>query len=198
MIFEAEFFSSVISMAFLFFVLMDPVGNLPVFVSMLGRRNAAEYRHIVIRESVFALTGMLFIFFLGQFIMRGLHITSVRLGLAGGLILLLIGIRMVFYTLKPEKTDAAEKEPYIVPLAIPLICGPGLIAMLVTMSQGRLEVLTALAAAWLMQMAVLLCGKKVALILGQKPLDALEALMGLLLTGISIGMIIDNIKLEFC
>ncbi len=184
-------------LAFSFLVLLDPFGNLPVFISIIGNRKPDEYRHIVIRESVFALAGMLAVFFLGGIVMQMLHITSSQLGLAGGLILLLMGIRMVFYTFKQENVSATEKEPYIVPLAVPLICGPGLTAMLITVQQNKLETLLALFPAWFCQMLILLCGKKIAAVLGEKPLNALEALMGLLLAGISVGMIIDNLKIEF-
>lgn len=189
--------SEIISSALLFLVLMDPFGNLPVFVSMLGGKNKKEYRDIILRESCFALAAMIATFLTGSFIMEKLGITSSRLGLAGGLILLLMGIRMVFYTLNPQTDSENVKEPYIVPLAIPLICGPGLIAVLVTVQQNVLETLLALACAWCGQLLILLCGKKIASILGNKALDALESLMGLLLTGISIGMILDNLKLEF-
>ncbi len=191
------FSEQVISLVFMFVVLMDPLGNLPIFVAMLKNRTPGEYRHIIIRESAFALAGMLIAFLLGRFIMQALHMTSARLGIAGGLILLLIGIRMIFYTLKPEAEQEEEKEPYIVPLAIPLICGPGLIAMLVTASQPKMQVMAALFPAWLIQMVILLFGKKVSALLGRKILDAFEALVGLLLTGIATGMIIDNLKIEF-
>ncbi len=184
-------------MALLLIVLMDPLGNLPVFVSMLRHKTEEEYRRIVLRESVFAFLCMVGAVLLGGMIMRQLHITGARLGLAGGLILLLIGIGMVFSTFKPPADDEAVKDPYIVPLAVPLICGPGLVAVLITLRDSPVTIVIALTVAWSCQMLILLCGKKIARFLGSKPLDALESLMGLLLTGISIGMILDNIKLEF-
>lgn len=93
-----------------------------------------------------------------------------------------------------ETGIAEEKEPYIVPLAIPLICGPGLIAMLVTQSVNIYENVAALFIVWTVQMLILLGGKTISSRLGKKPLDALESLMGLLLTVVAVSMIIDSIN----
>ena len=185
--------NSIGATAFLLLMLMDPFGNLPVFVSLLGRRSDAEYRWIIIRESLFALIVMGGALLLGDLILQLLHLTGERLSLAGGLILFIIGIRMVFSTFGTAEGEP-EKEPYIVPLAVPLICGPGLIAIIVTLPEKSVESLTALLLAWLVQLGILLCGKKVAAVLGDKFLEALESLMGLLLTGISVGMILDSIN----
>ena len=180
-------------MALLFLMLMDPFGNLPVFVVILKRNSSREYRHIIFRESVFALAAMLIALFLGGMLLKLLHLSEDKLGIAGGLILFIIGLKMVFSSFS-ETDIAEEKEPYIVPLAIPLICGPGLIAMLVTQSANNSEGLIALLIAWVIQMLILLCGKTISAKLGKKPLDALESLMGLLLTVVSVGMIIDSVN----
>lgn len=186
-------FESVFSRSLLFLMMMDPFGNLPVFVVTLKRNSAREYRHIIFRESVFALAAMLITLFAGGMFLRLLHLSEDKLGIAGGLILFLIGLKMVFSTFS-ENAVSEEKEPYIVPLAIPLICGPGLIAMLVTQSVNLYENVVALLIAWTIQLLILLGGKTISARLGKKPLDALESLMGLLLTVVAVGMIIDSIN----
>ncbi len=187
-------FASIFSKSLLFLMLMDPFGNLPVFVVMLKRNSVREYRHIIFRESVFALAAMLIALFAGDMFLKLLHLSEDKLGIAGGLILFIIGIKMVFSSFS-ESTAAEEKEPYIVPLAIPLICGPGLIAMLVTQtSVNSYENVVALFIAWTVQMLILLGGKTISAKLGKKPLDALESLMGLLLTVVAVSMIIDSIN----
>ena len=186
-------FESVFSKSLLFLMLMDPFGNLPVFVVMLKRNSALDYRHIIFRESVFALAAMLIVLFAGGMILKLLHLSEDKLGIAGGLILFIIGLKMVFSSFS-ETGIAEEKEPYIVPLAIPLICGPGLIAMLVTQSVNIYENVAALLIAWTVQMLILLGGKAISSRLGKKPLDALESLMGLLLTVVAVSMIIDSIN----
>ena len=186
-------FESVFSRSLLFLMMMDPFGNLPVFVVTLKRNSAREYRHIIFRESVFALGAMLIALFAGGMFLKLLHLSEDKLGIAGGLILFLIGLKMVFSTFS-ENAVTEEKEPYIVPLAIPLICGPGLIAMLVTQSVNIYENVAALLIAWTIQMLILLGGKTISSRLGKKPLDALESLMGLLLTVVAVSMIIDSIN----
>ena len=174
-------------------MLMDPFGNLPVFVALLKRNSESEYRQIIFRESVFALAAMLIALFAGGMLLKLLHLSEDKLGIAGGLILFIIGLKMVFSSLSATEI-AEEKEPYIVPLAIPLICGPGLIAMLVTQSAKVYESVMALLMAWVIQMLILLGGKTISAKLGKKPLDALESLMGLLLTVVSVSMIIDSVN----
>ncbi|MBO4490361.1 MAG: MarC family protein [Lentisphaeria bacterium] len=186
-------FKIILSTALLFLMLMDPFGNLPVFVVMLKRNSVSEYRHIIFRESVFALAAMLIALFAGGMLLKLLHLSEDKLGIAGGLILFIIGLKMVFSSFSAAEI-AEEKEPYIVPLAIPLICGPGLIAMLVTQSAKIYESIIALLIAWMVQMLILLGGKTISAKLGKKPLDALESLMGLLLTVVSVSMIIDSIN----
>ena len=187
-------FESVFSRSLLFLMMMDPFGNLPVFVVTLKRNSTREYRHIIFRESVFALAAMLIALFAGGMFLKLLHLSEDKLGIAGGLILFIIGLKMVFSSFS-ENAVSEEKEPYIVPLAIPLICGPGLIAMLVTQSSvNSYENVAALLIAWTIQLLILLGGKTISSRLGKKPLDALESLMGLLLTVVAVGMIIDSIN----
>ncbi|MBQ6597516.1 MAG: MarC family protein [Lentisphaeria bacterium] len=187
-------FESVFSRSLLFLMMMDPFGNLPVFVVTLKRNSARKNRHINIRESVVARGAMLITLFAGGMFLKLLHLSEDKLGIAGGLILFIIGLKMVFSTFS-ENAVTEEKEPYIVPLAIPLICGPGLIAMLVTQaSVNSYENIAALLIAWTVQMLILLGGKTISSRLGKKPLDALESLMGLLLTVVAVGMIIDSIN----
>ncbi|HJH04025.1 MAG TPA: MarC family protein [Victivallis vadensis] len=188
---------AVFSLAFLLVMLMDPFGNLPVFITLLQHHSGREYSRIIWRESLFALAVMAGALLLGRNIMELLHVSSGSLGVAGGLILLIIGVKMVFSTFREEEAKP-EQEPFIVPLAVPLICGPGLIAMLVTLRGGGggmalREFALALFVAWLAQLAILQAGRPLARLLGAKALNALESLMGLLLAGIAVGMILENI-----
>lgn len=186
------------STAILFVMLMDPFGNLPVFVATLRSTPPERFARIIFRESVFALIAMMITLILGRTFMKLLHIQHSTLGIAGGLILLLMGIKMTFSNQEEDKKNT-EAEPFIVPLAIPLICGPGIIAMLVTMRGSApeatfLNCAAALVLAWLIQTPVLLCGKQIAKVLGHKTLNAMESLMGLLLTCIAVGMLINGIN----
>ena len=188
------------STAILLLMMMDPFGNLPVFIATLRNVPQDRFPRVILRESCFAFLAMVFALALGRSFMGIMHIAPGTLGIAGGLILLLMGIKMVF----PAPAVADEKmqdlpEPFLVPLAIPLICGPGLFAILVTIRGGDPAAtfpncLTALFLAWLAQTGILLCGRRIARLLGPRVLDALESLMGLLLTCVAVGLLINGIN----
>ncbi len=190
-------FVFIYSTALLFFMLMDPFGNLPVFIATLRKIPEDRYVPVILRECVFALIAMFLALAVGRAFLGILHISHSALGLAGGLILLLMGIKMVFSSFSEEKVPAAT-EPFVVPIAIPFICDPGLVAILITIRNSNPSAsfgncLAALALAWVAQTLILLCGRRIAAILGHKTLDALESLLGLLLICIAVGMILAGI-----
>ncbi len=190
--------SFVFATTILLVMLMDPFGNLPVFLAMLKGIPQKQFYRIVIRESLFALLAMMTALAAGRSFMKLMHISPPVLGIAGGLILLIMGIKMVFSGFSQEDVPHPG-EQMLVPLAIPLICGPGIVAMLVTI-RGSTPAATLLNCsiatifAWIIQTLILLSGKKIAALLGVKLLDALESLMGLLLSCVAVGMLIEGIN----
>jgi len=190
--------SFVFASTILLFMLMDPFGNLPIFLSLLRDTPRERFYRVVLRECLLALLAMLLALAVGRSFMKLMHISTPVLGIAGGLILLLMGIKMVFSGFTQEELFHPG-EQLLVPLAIPLICGPGIIAMLVTIrgSSSAATFLNCAAAvffAWIIQTLILLAGKKIAAVLGVKLLDALESLMGLLLSCVAVGMLIEGIN----
>lgn len=191
----------ILTNAVILILLIDPFGNLPLFVSILQKYSAKDYRKTVLRESCFALVLMFLVLFAGRWMMGVLGLSSGILRLAGGLILIMTGTKMVFSSLIPDHAAAADmhKEPYIVPLAVPLICGPGTIAMLMTFLHSSKDatlgnVSASLLIAWAVQCIILMFGKVLSRLLGSKALDAMESLMGLLLVAMAVGMIVFGIK----
>ncbi|HSH13734.1 MAG TPA: MarC family protein, partial [Desulfurivibrionaceae bacterium] len=111
------------------FLLLDPVGNIPVFHALLEKHPPRIRIRVILRELLVALGVLLVFLHAGQHLLQFLGLQPASLGITGGLILFLIAIRMVF----PERhrePEPEEGEPFIVPLAIPLIAGPSVIAML--------------------------------------------------------------------
>lgn len=188
----------IIQTAIVLLMIMDPFGNLPVFLSTLSLKSKSEFYHIVLRESIFALVTMLLALLLGRSFMKIMHVNGSHLQIAGGIILLIVGLKMIFSSLK-DSIKESQKEPFIVPLAIPLICGPGLIALLVTLrnsspSANLLNCLSSVLLAWSIVTIILISGKFIANLIGDKVLDAMESLMGLLLTCISVSFLIQGIN----
>jgi multiple antibiotic resistance protein len=191
-------FSFIYSTAVLLFMLTDPFGNLPVFIATLNPVPKRRQRKVLVRELFIALVAMVLALTFGHSFFGLLQIEGGILSISGGLILLLTGIKMVFSTLAEEKDEVAE-EPFIVPMAIPLICGPGVIAILSTLcgsvpQANYLNCLCALVIAWILQAAILCAGHRIARRLNKRVLGAIESLMGLLLVCLAVGMLVQGIN----
>lgn len=183
----------------IFVMIMDPFGNLPYFIATLRDKSHDEFVKIVVRESSIALLIMLASIFLGKGFMSIMKVSNEHLQITGGIVLLIIGLKMIFSSLVPKRKEEIKKDPFIVPLAIPLICGPGLIALLTTIKNSSPfatypNILCATFIAWFIVTLVLCLGKYLYKIVGNKGIDAMESLMGLLLTCLSISIILKAIN----
>ena len=126
-----DLFSAVVTL----FLIMDPHGNVPIFLAVLKRVPPQRRRVIVVREVLIAYAVLLVFMLLGDHALRVLHIEQETISIAGGIVLFLIALRMIF----PQQsgfTDAPEGEPLVVPLAIPLIAGPSAMAALLLLKRA--------------------------------------------------------------
>ena len=139
----------------------------------------------------------MFFLFAGEAILKTLHITGPALTIAGGVVLFLIAIKMIFASAKDIFPQNPEGEPWIVPLAIPFVAGPSAVAtvlLLMAREPARwLDWLIALVAAWLIAGTILLFSTELNRWLGDRGLNAVERLMGLLLTTVAIQMFLSGI-----
>lgn len=190
------------SIAFTFFLLMDSLGNVPIFLSILKDFPAAKQRKIILRELLIALSVIILFYFLGDALLRLLHISQHSILIGGGIILFLISIRMIFPDFFREPSGHLyHKEPFVVPLAIPLIAGPAILASVMLYSQqgeSPFTILFALFLAWFFSTIILLSSSHLQKILGSRGLTACEKLMGLLLTLIAVQMFLEGISLYVC
>jgi multiple antibiotic resistance protein len=188
---------SIVSSALLLLLVMDPLGNIPAFLSALKDVAPARQPRIVIRELLIALAIMIVFLFAGQVVLGLFHISESALTIAGGVILFLIALRMVF----PSADRASEDitgEPFIVPLAIPFVAGPSLLAtelLLMSREPERWrDWLLALAGAWLATAIILMLASRLRAFLSQKGLVAMERLMGMVLVAIAVQMFLSGIE----
>jgi MarC family membrane protein len=185
------------SAALLLFLIMDPLGNVPLFLSLLRDLPPARRRIVLLRELLIAL-GVLFVFlFGGRWILELLQLRQEAVSIAGGIILFLIGIKMIFPSPEGLFGEAPGGEPFIVPLAIPLIAGPSTMAVLLLLGgqdPGRLgEWSIALLVAWAGTAAILFSSTTLYRWLGMRTLTAFERLMGMLLVALSVQMLLDGV-----
>ncbi len=188
----------ILSTALLLVLVLDPVGNIPAFLAVLNNVPAGRHRRILVREMLIALTALIVFLFLGEYILAALRVSYGSLGAAGGIILFLIAIRMVFPGPKGVfNEEELEGEPFIVPLAIPLIAGPGAMATLMLLTAREPDKwptwLAALLLAWLVSGVILLLSERLGRLLGKRTLVAIERLMGLILTAVAVEMLINGI-----
>jgi multiple antibiotic resistance protein len=180
----------------LFFV-MDPLGNLPIFNAVLARFNTRQRIKIVARELLFALAILFVFLFAGAQILRLFGLSQPSLNIAGGMLLFIIALRMVFPGSSHQEGDIYE-DPFIVPLAMPLVAGPSTIAVLLFLSSSQPDRIwdwgIALLAAWLVTTLVLLASPLLDRILGKRGIRALERLMGMILILIATQMFLNGIE----
>ncbi len=192
---------TVFSAIFLLFLIMDPIGNVPLFLSTLKNVPIERRRKIIVRELLIALLVLLFFMFTGKYILQLLQIAQSSLGIAGGIMLFIIAIKMIFPGRRNLFDHSDNMEPLVVPLAVPLLAGPSAIAaviLLMAQEPSRwLEWMIALVVAWLVAGIILVSSETLGRRLGVRALLAIERLMGILLMLVSVDMILDGVKQTF-
>jgi multiple antibiotic resistance protein len=188
--------NDLVSAVITLFLIMDPLGNVPIFLAVLKRCPPERRRVIIVREVLIAFAVLLIFLLLGDYAMRVLHIEQETISIAGGIVLFLIALRMIF----PQHGgyDAPEGEPLVVPLAIPLIAGPSAMAALLLLKRadpsGAVELWIAMTIAWALTAAILIAAPFFYRILGDRGLAAMERLMGMVLVMISVQMLLDGLR----
>ena len=191
-----SFYTAVITLI----LIMDPLGNIPIFISALKHIPLQKRRWIVIRESLIALGILTAFLFFGQYIIEWMSLSDASLSIAGGIILFIIAIKMIFPDANGGLAGSVGDDPFIVPLAMPFIAGPSAMAwvmLMATRKNADLHTFGALLIAWLVSTTVLYFCHSFSKYLGNKGLSALERLMGMILTTISVQMFLDGLGFYF-
>ena len=193
---------AIISAIFLLFIVLDPIGNIPCYLSVLKDVDCTKRQAIIVRESLIALAILMLFMFTGKYILQLLQVSQSSLGIAGGIVLFLIAIKMIFSSSSELFANHSEKEPLVVPLAVPLVAGPSSISAVILMMAREptrwIDWLIALICAWMISGIILLFSEKIGRFAGNRALVAVERLMGILLTVVSVEMIIVGIRQSFC
>jgi len=188
----------VLSAAVVLFLVMDPLGNVPAFTAILRSVRSRKRSRVIVREHTFAFLALAFILFAGQHILAVFHIDRPALGIAGGIILFLIALRLIFHHPEGLFGPSPRGEPFIVPLAIPLLAGPSAMATVLLISTGDparwADWLLAVVGACAASMVILLFSVPLSRLLGEKVLYAFQRLMGLILTAVAVQMFLTGVK----
>jgi len=190
----SEFVSAVVLLA----LVTDPFGNVPLVNAMLAGLAPARRRFVILRECAIAFALLMAFMLGGHKFLEVMRLSETSLSIAGGVILFMIAIRMVFPGQGGPLGDAPVGEPLIVPLAIPFIAGPSALAtvmLLATRQPDKLEMWAlAITVTMLFVTVVLVLGERLQRLLGDKVMQAIERLMGLILTAMAVEMLLGGIR----
>jgi len=189
---------SIIQIAMIFFIVTNPIGNSPTIIALIKDHNVREQQRILFREAIFSMLLAIFFLFLGETFLKYLCIKTYALTTSGGILLFILALRMIFADRDESKTTATKQEPFIVPIATPLLSGAGLLTMIMFYSKQEsndLKILLAILLAWVGVTAVLVTAPYLQLLLGKRGLAALEQLMGMLLAMMATEMIVQGSSL---
>lgn len=184
------------SLSLSLFILMDPIGNIPIYLSVLKDVNPKRQVILILRELLIALFAIFVFYFIGDYLLSILNISHGAVMMSGGIILFIIALKLIFPSMNHDKEPLLNKEPFIVPLAIPLVAGPAVLAAVMLYSKqeiNELIVVSAILIAWAVTTAILLASSFLKKILGERGILACEKLMGLLLIMIAIQMFVDGL-----
>jgi multiple antibiotic resistance protein len=188
--------SDVVTVAAALFFVMDPLGNIPLFNAVLSRFEPRRRAVIMARELVFALLILFGFLYAGNSVMGFLGLSQPTLSLAGGILLFIIAIRMIFP--RPGSEQEPVEDPFVVPLAVPMIAGPSTLAVLLLLASSQpdrmLDWSAALGIAWFASAVILVFSPWLMKALGDRGVRALERLMGMLLVLIAVEMFLDGVR----
>jgi MarC family membrane protein len=185
----------------LLLLVLDPFGSLPVFISILGGVKPERRTFVAVREVLIAFAVLVLFMVTGQGFLSLMRLSERSLEVAGGVILIIIAIRMIFGGGESYGADVAQREPFIFPLAVPLLAGPSAMATVLLLASRQPEHLMtwigALTAALAISGVVLLAADRIRRALGEQMVAAIEKLMGLVLTAVAVEMILAGLKRYF-
>lgn len=188
---------TLLSIALSLFLLMDSVGNIPLYLSFLKGIPLRRRSVIIVREMLIALCLIILCNFIGEALMAFLHVDESTIQIAGGIILFLIAIRMIFpHEENPHAKLPREEEPFIVPLAVPLIAGPSVLSAVMIYARQEPSnwiMVGAILLAWAASLLILLASSYLEKLLTWRGIVAIERLMGLILTLISVQMFLTGL-----
>jgi len=187
-----------LSMTILLFLVIDPVGNIPIFLAALRAVPEERRIRVTLRECVLGFVILVLFMLFGKVFLSMLNLSETSLGIAGGIILFLIAVRMIFPTSEYLFGESAGTEPLIFPLAVPTIAGPSALATAMLLASrnpgGFWLAFASVALAMVLTTLILVAAGSIAKLVGRRVLTALERLMGLVLTAVAVEMFLQGVR----
>lgn len=177
------------------FLVIDALGSIPTYLSLLKPYSVKQRRRIAMRELVIALGIMMLFHYVGQILLSLLDISPTAVQISGGLILFLIAIRLIFSNDEaPPKWG--DQKPVVFPLATPIIAGPSVLSAIMIFAQDQPSdtlVLGAICVAWLLSSLIYIFARPIHNFLKDKGLLACQRLMGLIVAIIAVQLFLEGV-----
>ena len=178
-------------------LVMDPLGNIPIFLAILKNYDYKAQRRIMVREAIIAFFVLLVFLFFGKYVMQGLNLSTSALSISGAVVLFLISLKLIFPPDHNESTVVNAEEPFIVPLAIPLIAGPSAMAIVMLWvaraPEQQMLMFSAVSIASFVFLVSMLLAHSLLRVLGKPVLAAIERLTGMILITIAVQMFLTGV-----
>ncbi|WLQ13056.1 MarC family protein [Hahella aquimaris] len=188
----------IVSALTLLIVVMDPLGNIPLFLSILERVDVKRRKKVLFRELLIALAILLVFLYCGQYLLKIFSLSKESVGIAGAIVLFIIALRMIFPAKREWLEDLPDGEPFIVPLAIPFVAGPSALATLILISTREPERMMdwsiVVLLAWSVTAVTLMSSTFLYKVLRKRGIIAIERLMGMLLIAVSVEMFLTGLQ----
>lgn len=187
--------ANILAIALTFFLVANPIGNTPAIIALIKDYSFEHQKKIMLRESLLALLLALFFQFFGEVFLGALHVQDYAVTLSGGILLLFVAFSMIFAEKEEGPSVAAKQEPFFVPIATPIISGPGLLSIIMLYSKqeaNNTKISIAILLAWVGVFIVLNSAPYLQKVLGKRALVALEQLMGMILALLSMQMVVKG------
>ncbi len=187
------------------FVIVDPIMNIPIFIAILEGFSREEFKKTVKRACIVGMLVLIVFTFFGVYIFKYLNIEMASFRIAGGILLLIISLEMLFgrktkTEYSPEVVAEKREELAVTPLAIPLLTGPGAITTGIVLYGtaksilDKLELFVAVVLVYTLSYIILSNAHRLFDILGNTGTIVIVRIMGLLLAAISVQFIVDGIR----
>lgn len=189
---------SQLSIILILFLIMDPFGNISAFLSQLEAYPMYQKRLIIVREMVFALVTMLIFNFFGEYLLQFLEISKITVYIASSTILFLVALQILYPTVDSIRNKLPPPPPFVIPLAIPLVAGPSLMATIMLFAHQQESIsfmLNSILIAWVCVLTILLIAPELKKIFGTNGLAAIEKVTAMILVMLAIQRFLEGVNL---
>jgi multiple antibiotic resistance protein len=189
---------SLLTLCLTFFLIINPLGNLKVFLSVFEGMKPQRQSFVIAREMLIALAAMFLFTFFGERITSIFSLETTTVFITSGIILFLVAIKILFPPKEEHLPRIHGEEPFLIPIAIPVVASPALLATIMLFSNTEplvLPMIIGILVAWFISALIFLGSRKILRILGPNGLLAIERLMGMVLVLLSVQRFMDGILL---